>query len=97
MKMKSKKSFLKEGVETFMKGEDQEEEIEEDSEEENTATLRLQAAVNLVKSRFHLGESFFVTKFNDRSEKGIDLTMQNHEFAVSVTIFDPLAYSEFEV
>ena len=103
MKVKSKKPSLREEVESLMNGEESEildeEEMEEISEreEENTATLRLQAAVHLVKSRFNLGDTFSVTKFNDRGEKGIDLTMQNHEFSVSVTVFDPMAYSAFEI
>lgn len=102
MKM-NKKSSLREEVEHVLdKGyKEVEEELEEEFEEEDadneSATLRLQAAVSLVKDRFQLGESWFVTKFNDRGEKGIDITLQNREFVVAVTINDPTAYPAFAV
>lgn len=56
-------------------------------EETGANTERLQLATNLVSSKFNLDDSYRVSKFDDKG-KVVNLTLENGEFIVAVTIKD---------
>lgn len=56
-------------------------------EETGANTERLQLATNLVSSKFNLDDSYRVAKFDDKG-KVVNLTLENGEFIVAVTIKD---------
>lgn len=58
---------------------------------EDIATRRLNNAVAVVKSVFHLNDEYVVTAFKDGG-KTIDLTLNNPEFTISVKIKDTEIY-----
>ncbi len=61
------------------------------TEEEDTLqsadTRRLQLATNLVSKQFNLDPSYHINKFDDKG-KVTNLTLENKEFIISVTIKD---------
>ena len=59
--------------------------------DEDHALRRLTNATTVVKEIFHLGDDYAITKFNDKG-RSIDLTMNNPEFTVSITIKDTEVY-----
>ena len=60
---------------------------EEDKEEESADILRLKLATNLVSGKFNLDPSYSVKKFEDKG-KVVNLTLENKEFILNVTIKD---------
>lgn len=59
---------------------------EEKREEESGATTeRLTMATRIISQQFGLDESYHVSKFNDKG-KVVDLTLENEDFIVAVTI-----------
>lgn len=60
---------------------------EEAKAEESADTQRLQLATNLVSSKFSLDPSYSVKKFDDKG-KVVNLTLENNEFIINVTIKD---------
>lgn len=60
---------------------------EEAVAEESADTQRLQLATNLVSSKFSLDTSYSVKKFEDKG-KVVNLTLENNEFIINVTIKD---------
>ena len=60
--------------------------VEEDTKE-SADTQRLQLATNLVSGKFNLDPSQSVKKFEDKG-KVVNLTLENHEFIINVTIKD---------
>ena len=62
-------------------------EQEKKVEETGANTERLQLATNLVSSKFNLDDSYRVAKFDDKG-KVVNLTLENGEFIVAVTIKD---------
>ena len=64
----------------------------EEVTEEDNALRRLTNATTVVKGIFHLGDDYAVTKFNDKG-RSVDLTLNNREFTISVTIKDTEMYS----
>ena len=59
--------------------------------DEDLALRRLTNATTVVKNIFHLGDDYVITKFNDKG-RSIDLTLNNREFTISVTIKDTEMY-----
>ena len=59
--------------------------------DEDLALRRLTNATSVVKNIFHLGDDYVITKFNDKG-RSIDLTLNNPEFTISVTIKDTEVY-----
>ena len=55
--------------------------------DEDLALRRLTNATTVVKNIFHLGDDYVITKFNDKG-RSVDLTLNNREFTISVTIKD---------
>ena len=60
---------------------------EEATAEESADTQRLQLATNLVSGKFNLDPSYSVKKFEDKG-KVVNLTLENNEFIINVTIKD---------
>lgn len=60
---------------------------EEEKELESADTQRLQLATNIVSSKFNLDPSYSVKKFDDKG-KVVNLTLENNEFILNVTIKD---------
>lgn len=60
---------------------------EEQKVEESADTQRLQLATNLVSGKFNLDSSYSVKKFDDKG-KVVNLTLENTEFIINVTIKD---------
>lgn len=60
---------------------------EKRKEEEGADTQRLRLATNVVSSKFNLDSSYRVTKFDDKG-KVVNLTLENENFTISVTIKD---------
>lgn len=56
-------------------------------EEEGADTQRLRLATNLVSSKFNLDPTYKVCKFDDKG-KVVNLTLENGDFIVNVTIKD---------
>ena len=56
-------------------------------EEEGADTQRLRLATNVVSSKFNLDSSYRVTKFDDKGTV-VNLTLENENFTISVTIKD---------
>lgn len=56
-------------------------------EEEGADTQRLRLATNLVSSKFNLDPTYRVCKFDDKG-KVVNLTLENGDFIVNVTIKD---------
>ena len=54
---------------------------------EGADTQRLRLATNVVSSKFNLDSSYRVTKFDDKG-KVVNLTLENENFTISVTIKD---------
>ena len=63
----------------------------EASVDEDLALRRLTNATTVVKNIFHLGDDYVITKFNDKG-RSVDLTLNNREFTISVTIKDTEMY-----
>lgn len=59
--------------------------------DEDHSLRRLSNATTVVKDIFHLGDDYVITKFNDKG-RSIDLTLNNPEFTISVTIKDTEVY-----
>ena len=59
--------------------------------DEDLALRRLTNATTVVKNIFHLGDDYVITKFNDKG-RSVDLTLNNIEFTISVTIKDTEMY-----
>ena len=62
-------------------------EAEEQKAMESADTQRLQLATNLVSGKFNLDPSYSVKKFEDKG-KVVNLTLENNEFIINVTIKD---------
>ena len=60
---------------------------EDDKAKESADTQRLQLATNLVSGKFNLDPSYSVKKFDDKG-KVVNLTLENNEFILNVTIKD---------
>lgn len=60
---------------------------EEEKAKESADTQRLQLATNLVSGKFNLDQSYSVKKFDDKG-KVVNLTLENGEFILNVTIKD---------
>lgn len=60
---------------------------EEDKAQDSADTQRLQLATNLVSGKFNLDPSYSVKKFDDKG-KVVNLTLENNEFIINVTIKD---------
>ena len=71
---------LKEEKEAIQKAEEKE-------TQESADTQRLQLATNLVSGKFNLDPSYSVKKFEDKG-KVVNLTLENNEFIINVTIKD---------
>lgn len=54
---------------------------------ESADTQRLQLATNVVSGKFNLDQSYSVKKFDDKG-KIVNLTLENNEFILNVTIKD---------
>lgn len=60
---------------------------EEEETKESADTQRLQLATNLVSGKFNLDPSYSVKKFDDKG-KVVNLTLENKDFIINVTIKD---------
>ena len=60
---------------------------EEKKKEQSADTRRLQLATNVVASQFNLDPSYSVSKFDDKG-KVVNLTLENSDFIINVTIKD---------
>lgn len=60
---------------------------EEQKTKESADTRRLQLATNVVSSQFNLDPSYHVNKFEDKG-KVVNLSLENSNFIISVTIKD---------
>ena len=60
---------------------------EEKKKEQSADTRRLQLATNVVSSQFNLDPSYSVSKFDDKG-KIVNLTLENSDFIINVTIKD---------
>ncbi len=60
---------------------------EEKKKEQSADTRRLQLATNVVSSQFNLDPSYSVSKFDDKG-KVVNLTLENSDFIINVTIKD---------
>lgn len=60
---------------------------EEEEAKESADIMRLQLATNLVSGRFNLDPSYSVKKFDDKG-KVVNLTLENRDFIINVTIKD---------
>ena len=60
---------------------------EEKKKEQSADTRRLQLATNVVSSQFNLDPSYSVSKFDDKG-KVANLTLENSDFIINVTIKD---------
>ena len=60
---------------------------EEEKTKESADTRRLQLATNVVSSQFNLDPSYHVNKFEDKG-KVVNLSLENSDFILSVTIKD---------
>lgn len=60
---------------------------EEEKARESADTMRLQLATNLVSGKFNLDPSYSVKKFDDKG-KVVNLTLENKDFIINVTIKD---------
>ena len=60
---------------------------EERKKEQSADTRRLQLATNVVSSQFNLDPSYSVSKFDDKG-KVVNLTLENSDFIINVTIKD---------
>lgn len=68
---------------------------EERRDAENANMMeRLQAAVRVVSQKFNLDDEYRVTKFNDKG-KVVDLTLENGDFIISVTIKNSEAHGMY--
>lgn len=66
----------------------QEAEIKEaEIKEAGANTMRLDLATSVVSKQFSLDENYKVTKFDDKG-KVVNMTLENEDFIVSVTIKD---------
>lgn len=76
-------------VEPVMTPEEKEaiQKAEEEKAKESADTQRLQLATNLVSGKFNLDPSYSVKKFDDKG-KVVNLTLENGEFILNVTIKD---------
>lgn len=61
--------------------------LEEKKKEQSADTRRLQLATNVVSSQFNLDPSYSVSKFDDKG-KVVNLTLENSDFIINVTIKD---------
>lgn len=60
---------------------------EEEKTKESADTQRLQLATNIVSGKFNLDQSYSVKKFDDKG-KVVNLTLENKDFIINVTIKD---------
>ena len=60
---------------------------EEAKTEKSADTRRLQLATNVVSGQFNLDPSYSVSKFDDKG-KVVNLTLENSDFIINVTIKD---------
>ena len=93
-KLNKKKEVVAEAVvaeekETVMTQEEKEviQKAEEKAVKESADTRRLQLATNVVSQQFNLDPSYHVNKFDDKG-KVVNLTLENSDFILNVTIKD---------
>lgn len=88
MPLKTKKK-VEETQDTVMTTEEKEviQKEEEKKSQESADIRRLQLATNVVSSQFNLDPSYDVKKFDDKG-KVVNLTLENKDFIVNVTIKD---------
>jgi len=69
---------------------------DENYRNEDSASMmeRLQLAVRVVSQKFNLDDEYRVTKFNDKG-KVVDLTLENGDFVLSVTIKNSEAHGMY--
>lgn len=60
---------------------------EERVKEAGANTMRLELATSLVSKQFNLDENYKVTKFDDKG-KVVNMTLENGDFIISVTVKD---------
>lgn len=60
---------------------------EEDKAKKSADTRRLQLATNVVSGQFNLDPSYHVNKFDDKG-KVVNLSLENGDFIINVTIKD---------
>lgn len=60
---------------------------EEKQKEDGANTKRLELATGVVSSQFNLGSDYKVTKFDDKG-KVVNMTLENGDFILAVTIKD---------
>lgn len=60
---------------------------EEKKEADGASTERLRLATQVVSEKFNLGNDYKVNKFDDKG-KVVNLTLENSEFTIAVTIKD---------
>ena len=92
MALKTKKKVVEETVqekEPAMTADEKEaiQKEEEKKTEQSADTRRLQLATNVVSSQFNLDPSYSVSKFDDKG-KVVNLTLENSDFIINVTIKD---------
>ena len=80
---------VEEVKETAMTADEKEaiQKAEEEKTNESADTQRLQLATNVVSSKFNLDPSYSVKKFDDKG-KVVNLTLENKDFILNVTIKD---------
>lgn len=67
---------------------------EEEKAKESADTMRLQLATNIVSGKFNLDPSYSVKKFDDKG-KVVNLTLENKDFIINVTIKDSERHGMF--
>lgn len=88
MALKAKKKETKEELPVITQEEKEViQKAEEDKKEEGANTKRLELATGVVSSQFNLGNDYRVTKFDDKG-KVVNMTLENGDFILSVTIKD---------
>ena len=82
-------TVVEEVKETAMTADEKEaiQKAEEEKTNESADTQRLQLATNVVSSKFNLDPSYSVKKFDDKG-KVVNLTLENKDFILNVTIKD---------
>lgn len=75
--------------ETVMTADEKEaiQKAEENKEDESADIMRLKLATSLVSGKFNLDQSYSVKKFEDKG-KVVNLTLENKDFILNVTIKD---------
>ena len=88
-KKKEEKAVIEETEEPVMTQEEKEAIQKEESKriEDGANTKRLELATGVVSSQFNLDSDYRVTKFEDKG-KVVNMTLENGDFILSVTIKD---------